>query len=173
MDDLLERDPDELADQPEVRRRLTIPVRDRQAFYDGIAKRLKVGLPPELRRFRHRGAFNLMKIWYDHYRVHYEVVLDQQIDMIELGLHFEDGSASSLAYLALLDGQILEIKDRLGPQIELERWTQSWARIYELRPLVPISDTVCEDCANRLIEMISLLQPIIAGSGIRLERPGE
>ena len=97
-----------------------------------------------------------MKIWFDHYRVHYEVVLDQQINKIELGLHFEDGPASSLAFLALLDRRILEIKDHLGPEIELERWTQSWARLYELRPLVAIDDRVCDDCAKRLAAMICI-----------------
>ena len=173
MEELLEEEPSEATELQQTARRMTIPVQDRQAFYGGIAKRLKTGLPPELRGFRHRGSFNLMKIWYEHYRVHYEVVLDQQINKIELGLHFEDGPASSLAFLTLLDGRILEIKDRLGPQVELERWTQSWARIYELRPLVQIDDTICEEFANRLIELISLLQPMIAGSGIRLERPGE
>jgi len=152
--------------------RMTIPMATRKDFYSGVARRLMTLLPPELRNFRHRGEFNLMKIWFDHYRVHYEVVLDQQINKIELGLHFEDGPASSLAFLALLDRRILEIKDNLGPGIELERWTQSWVRLYELRPLVAIDDSVCDDCAKRLAAMIAYLQPIIAESGIRLERPG-
>ena len=82
---------------------MTIPVATRKDFYAGIARRLMTLLPAELRDFRHRGEFNLMKIWFDHYRVHYEVVLDQQINKIELGLHFEDGPASTLAFLALLD----------------------------------------------------------------------
>jgi hypothetical protein len=152
--------------------RMTIPMATRKDFYSGIARRLMTLLPPELRDFRHRGEFNLMKVWFDHYRVHYEVVLDQQINKIELGLHFEDGPASSLAFLALLDRRILEIKDHLGPGIELERWTQSWVRLYELRPLVAIDDRVCDECAKRLAAMIAYLQPIIAESGIRLERPG-
>jgi hypothetical protein len=150
----------------------TIPVKSRKAFYEGIVRRLKSELPMELCDFRHRGDFNLMKIWFDHYRVHYEVVIDQQIGKIELGLHFEDGPASTLAFLALLDARILEIKDLLGPEIELERWTQSWARIYQLRPLAHIDERVCTDCAERLAAMISVLQPIVAQSGIRLERPG-
>src|SRR5687768_3252914 len=82
--------------------RQAIPVQARKAFYSGIVRRLKTDLPPALRDFHHRGDFNLMKIWFAHYRVHYEVVIDQQINKIELGLHFEDGPASSLAFLALL-----------------------------------------------------------------------
>jgi hypothetical protein len=152
--------------------RTTIPVHDRKAFYAGIVEHLRATLPRELREFRHRGDFNLMKVWFDHYRVHYEVVIDQQIGKIELGLHFEDGPASSLAFLSLLDRRILEIKDRLGPEIELERWTQSWARIYVLRPLTAIDEGVTRECADRLALMIGYLQPIIAASGIPLERPG-
>ena len=152
--------------------RQTIPVQARKALYSGIVRRLRTNLPPNLRDFRHRGDFNLMKIWFEHYRVHYEVVIDQQINKIELGLHFEDGPASSLAFLALLDARILEIKDLLGPDIELERWTQSWARIYQLRPLTQIDERVVADCAERLATMIAVLQPIVTESGIRLERPG-
>jgi hypothetical protein len=159
-------------EQQQIPGRVTIPVPARKAFYSGIVRHLQTRLPRELREFRHRGDFNLMKIWFDHYRVHYEVVIDQQINKIELGLHFEDGPASSLAFLTLLDRRILEIKDHLGPGVELERWTQSWARIYELRPLIAIDDVVTRECADRLALMIGVLQPIIAESGIRLERPG-
>jgi hypothetical protein len=163
-----EGDPEDLP----ISGRMTIPVHARKAFYGGIVEYLHARLPRELREFRHRGDFNLMKVWFDHYRVHYEVVIDQQINKIELGLHFEDGPASSSAFLALLDRRILEIKDRLGPGIELERWTQSWVRIYELRPLTAIDDAVTQECADRLALMIGYLQPIIAESGIPLERPG-
>jgi hypothetical protein len=172
MGELVDNEPD---DDPatEVRTsRGTIPVGARKAFFGGIVNRLRNELPPELRDFRHRGDFNLMKVWYEHYRVHYEVVIDQQIDKLEVGLHFEDGPASSIAFLAMLDARILEIKDVLGPDVELERWTQSWARIYELMPLGPIDDASCGHCAERLAAMIAYLQPIVRSAPIPLERPG-
>ena len=152
--------------------RAIIPVQARKAFFAGIVRELKAGLPPGYQSFRHRGDFNLMKVWFDHYRVHYEVVIDQQIGMIEIGLHFEDGPASTLGFLALLDARILEIKDRLGPEIELERWTQSWGRIYDLRPLTTLNERITVPCGKRLVELITVLQPIVDASGIRLERPG-
>ena len=55
--------------------------------------------------------------------------------MIEVGLHFEDGPVSTAAYLAYFDAHIVERKHELGPELELERWTPSWGRIYELVPL--------------------------------------
>jgi hypothetical protein len=149
-----------------------IPVEQRKAFFSGIVRSLKRDLPSDLRSFRNRGDFNLMKVWYDHYRVHYEVVLDQQIGKIEIGLHFEDGPASSMAFLSLLDRRILEIKHQLGPEIELERWTQSWARLYELHPLVELGPDVTERAAIRLGSFISLLQPIVRTADVRLDRPG-
>ncbi len=153
-------------------RKVVYPVQARKAFFAGIVRELKTNLPAEYRSFRHRGDFNLMKVWFDHYRVHYEVVIDQQIDKIEIGLHFEDGPASTLGFLALLDTRILEIKDVLGPEVELERWTQSWGRLYELRSLQNLDAAVTASCGKRLAELITLVQPIIDASGIRLERPG-
>lgn len=154
--------------------RSSIPMHQRKAFFSGIIEGLSQYLPAELKDFRHRGGdFSLIKIWYDHYRVHYEVALDQQIGKIEIGLHFEDGPASSLQYLALFDAQILEIKDRLGVDVELERWTQSWARIYELRPLTTLDDNMLRTCIERLARFIIEFQPIVAGANIQLERPGE
>ena len=152
--------------------RVVYPVQARKAFFAGIVRELNASLSPEYRGFRHRGDFNLMKVWFDHYRVHYEVVIDQQIGMIEIGLHFEDGPASTLRFLKLLDARILEIKDRLGPEVELERWTQSWGRIYDLRPLTSLDDQITVPCGKRLVELITVLQPMIESSGIRLERPG-
>jgi hypothetical protein len=152
--------------------RAVISVHARKAFFAGIIRELRSGLPAEYQGFRHRGDFNLMKIWFSHYRIHYEVVIDQQIGKIEIGLHFEDGPASTLAFLALLDTRILEIKDLLGPEVELERWTQSWGRLYELRPLLELNDAVTRSCGQRLSELITHLQPIVDSSGIRLERPG-
>jgi hypothetical protein len=167
------RDPiQQVRGDPQNPTRQIISVPSRKAFFAEIVGRLRSDLPPELQSFHHRGDFNLMKVWFDHYRVHYEVVIDQQIDKIEIGLHFEDGPASSLAFLALLDKRILEIKDVLGPNVELERWTQSWARIYELRPLEAITEAETSACAERLVSLIGYLQPIVEASGIRLDRPG-
>lgn len=143
----------------------------RKSFFDGIIRALRRDLPSDLAGFHTRGGqFNLIKIWYAYYRVHYEVVLDQQVNKIEVGLHFEDGPASSLAFLAVLDARILEIKDRLGHQVELERWTQSWARIYEHHPLVSPDRTTTSAIAMRTRMFIEVLQPIVASAGVRMER---
>jgi hypothetical protein len=139
----------------------------RRRFFDGIVKACRKSLPPDLQRFTHSGSFNLMKVWYGYQRIHFEVVLDQQINRIEVGLHFEDGPASTIAYLELLDRQILALKEALGYQTELERWTQSWGRIYELHSLDELTPEVTRLIAGRLDLYIRTLWPTIELSGVQ------
>jgi hypothetical protein len=147
-----------------------ISVDARRRFFARIVRDLRDQLEEPLAAFSHRGDFNLMKVWYANPRVHYEVVIDQQIDRIEVGLHFEDGPASTLAYLRLLDAHLLELKHELGWQVELERWTVSWGRLYELSELVPVTDAVAQATARRLAAFIRLLQPLVEAAAIAPER---
>lgn len=143
-----------------------ITVVARRRFFDGIVKSCRQSLPGDLRKFTHSGSFNLMKIWYGYQRIHFEVVLDQQINRIEIGLHFEDGPASTIAYLDLLDQRILELKEIFGYQMELERWTQSWGRIYELHPLTELTPDVIATVAARVDLYIRTLWPIVESAGV-------
>ena len=150
--------------------RQVFAVADRRRFFAAIVTHLRKSLPEEHRRFAHRGDFNLMKIWWDNPRVHFEVVIDQQIDRVEVGLHFEDGPASTLAYLRALDARVLELKHELGHHVELERWTASWGRLYELTPLEAIDERAGKRLAPRIERFIGALQPIVEAAGVPPER---
>lgn len=150
--------------------RVSISMPARDAFYGRVAERTRSLLSPELRSFTARPMFNIMKFAYDNERVHYEIVLDVTRRWIEIALHFEDGPASTLQYLRLFDSRIVELKDDLGPEIELERWTQSWGRIYELWPLTGVDRALADSVAERLAAYITTLQPILDQSGIKPER---
>lgn len=141
--------------------RAVIGVAARRSFFAAIVTHLRGALPEELRRFAHRGDFNLMKIWWDNPRVHFEVVIDQRIDRIEVGLHFEDGPASTIAYLRALDARVVELKHELGHHVELERWTTSWGRLYELLPLEAVDDKGGKKVALRVDRLIITLQPLV------------
>jgi hypothetical protein len=109
----------------------------RRDFFAEVADRLRAELPRELAGFHDKRTQNLLKIYYDNERIHYEVWLNSQQRMTEIGLHFEDGPVSTAAYLAYFDRYIVELKHELGPDIELERWTQSWGHVYALEPWTP------------------------------------
>lgn len=135
-----------------------------------VVDQTRRALPVELRGFRHRANIALLKIDYGNERVHFEVWADGARRRIELGLHFEDGPASTAAYLALFDSRIVEIKHTLGWEVELERWTLSWGHLFESLPLHAMDRTLALKVADRLTHYITLLQPMVIEAGIPPER---
>jgi hypothetical protein len=153
--------------------RLSFPMKVRDSFFARVTSSLRAGLPPELARFKARPMFNLMKVAYANERVHYEVAFDIERRLLEIALHFEDGPVSTSAYLHLLDRQIVEIKHELGHEVELERWTATWGRLYEIWQLTTLDRDVADRVAERLAAYITLLQPLIEEAGIAPERSAE
>lgn len=153
--------------------RLSFSVAQRNAFFARVVERTRQHVPVELVGFSARPAFNLVKLAYGNERVHYEVAVDNSRRLLEIALHFEDGPISTLAYLRWFDPQIVELKDLLGPEIELERWTVSWGRLYELWPLESLARPVADRVAARLGAYITTLQPRVDEAGIKPERSAQ
>jgi hypothetical protein len=98
---------------------------------------------------------------YHDKRVHYEVWLARKTGRIEIGLHFEGPREFSYHWAALMAPYMPEIQARLGPQVELEEWTASWARVHQTLPYDPLTEALADAVAHRLAEMITVLQPIV------------
>jgi hypothetical protein len=139
---------------------------NRRDFFAVIVADARASLPPELTQFRHRVNSMLLKLDYGNDRVHYEVWADGARGRVEIGLHFEDGPASTMAYLAFFDQRIVEIKHLLGPQIELERWTTSWGHLFESEQLGRLDRRFAEMVARRLAAQIAILQPMVEEAAI-------
>jgi hypothetical protein len=139
---------------------------NRRDFFAVIVADARANLPPELARFRHRMNSMLLKLDYGNDRIHYEVWADGTRGRLEIGLHFEDGPASTMAYLTFFDQRIVEIKHYLGPQIELERWTTSWGHLFESEQLGRLDRRFAETVARRLTAQISILQPMVEEAAI-------
>jgi hypothetical protein len=133
----------------------------RSTFFDGIVANLRKELPEPLRGFHTRRFGHLLKIYFANERIHYEVWVDTRREQIELGLHLEDGPASTLAYLEVLDRNILEIKHALGPDAELGRWTLSWGHLIENWPLDALNKELRELICRRTLLYIVTLQPML------------
>jgi hypothetical protein len=142
----------------------------RRDFFDEIVERLRPALPIEWAEFRHKANSFLLKIYFDNERVHYEVWCDGERQNLEIGLHFEDGPLSTAAYLAHFDGLIVELKDLLGQEVELERWTASWGHLYEHWPMGALTVGLAERVAIRLARLIATLQPLVEAAEIPPER---
>jgi hypothetical protein len=133
----------------------------RATFFDGIVAVLRKELPEPMRGFRTRRFGHLLKIYFDNERIHYEIWVDTRRQQIEVGLHLEDGPASTLAYLEMLDRRILEIKHILGPDAELGRWTLSWGHLIETWPLQTLDKDVRATIGSRTLLYIETLQPML------------
>jgi hypothetical protein len=143
---------------------------NRRNFFAAIVAEVRKDLPAELANFRHRANTMLLKIDYGNERVHYEVWTDGARGRVEIGLHFEDGPASTLAYLAYFDARIVEIKHALGPEIELERWTASWGHLFESAPLGRLDRAFVKSVSARLAAQIATLQPLVEEAGVPAEQ---
>jgi hypothetical protein len=150
----------------------------RRDFFGAVSEAVRVRLPVELASFRARSTMNLLKIQYGaNYRIHYEVWVNSELGLIEVGLHFEDGPESTTRLLLYFDQYILEIKHLLGTEVELERWTKSWGHLHETHPLSPLTRELADRLGDRVARMIVVLQPILEeayqlGLVAREPRPG-
>jgi hypothetical protein len=142
----------------------------RQEFLTRVVNQLRKELPEEFAGFQVKSMSQLVKIYYQNERVHYEVWISSNRQLTESGLHFEDGPVSSAAYLAYFDRLIVELKHELGETIELERWTSNWGHLFEIVPLGKLTDFQSERVANRLAQMITTLQPLVDAAAIPAER---
>lgn len=134
----------------------------RRDFFSDLLESVRRSLPPEWQVYEARQTMNLLKISFGaNYRIHYEAWINAERGYVELGLHFEDGPASTERLLRHFEASILELKDLLGAGIELERWTQSWGHIFELHPVEPLTSAFADRLAARLALQIVVLQPIL------------
>lgn len=139
---------------------------NRRDFFAAVVARVQQKVSPEWAGFRHRANPMLLKIDFGNERVHFEVWPDNARGHVEVGLHFEDGPASTAAYLAYFDQNIVEIKHKLGPAIELERWTVSWGHLFEIHTLRPLDRRFAMEIGDCLARQIDLLQPLVAEAAV-------
>lgn len=133
----------------------------RREFFAAVRDRLQVRLPADVQNINFQTSHRQMKLYYSHQKLHYEIWTNGRDQHIEIGLHFEEGPESTEALIRFFDRHILEIKHELGPEVELERWTNSWGRIFQLLPYQPLTEALAVDVADRLRDMIVVLQPLL------------
>ena len=131
-------------------------------FMDRIEEETVAALPKALREScTHRVRFVWFQLHFHSPKVHYEVCLTRKTERIEIGLHFEGPHDFSYRWAELIAPYMPEIQARLGPQLELEEWTASWARLHETIPYDPPSAALASEIAERLSSIISVCQPIV------------
>lgn len=140
-----------------------MPVHMRVGEFLSLVNERAMSLLPDGLRSGANSRISSSWLWvhYHHPKVHYEVWLARKTGRIEIGLHFEGPREFSYRWAELMAPYMPEIQGRMGPRMELEEWTASWTRVHQTLPYDPLSEPLADECARRLAETITLLQPIV------------
>jgi len=128
------------------------------AVYDALTR----DPPSALEGHEWRIRWSLLQIFFADPKVHYEVWVQKKHRRIELGLHFECEHEESYRWAAALASRADEIMAQLGPDAELEEWTESWTRLHEVRTFEKdLTEELARETAERLARYIAVLQPVV------------
>jgi hypothetical protein len=122
---------------------------------------LRGKLPAGLKDYDYRLFGSWLKVFYGEPRVHFELWFYGHDARYEIGLHFEADQQTNRMLLDYFDSRLVEVKDELGPEIELEQWTKTWSRLYEVHPVISDDAILLERATDRMAEVIRVLQPLL------------
>jgi len=98
--------------------------------------------------------------FFDDPRIHFEAWWHAQTSRLEIGLHLEAEPEVNERIAQGLARRLIEIKARLGPQVDLEPWDRGWVRLYETRAMDGFDPAVVANTAARIAEVITVLWPL-------------
>lgn len=134
-----------------------------RAFLELVAETASAvlsGMDPEVRT-----TASLLQVYFGNPSQHYEVWLRRQVGRLEIGLHFEGPRDENQRRMMRLAEAMPEIVAELGPQVDLEQWTESWTRLHETHPLALLYEGQAEQVGKRLARYVQVLEPIVSPLG--------
>ena len=131
-------------------------------FFVALPNAVRELLPTELKPFKTNVRSWLTQLYYGAPYLHYEVWnLGERRGRVELGLHFESKThAENERLLHGFQMCLFEIKTELGESFEAEPWDKGWSKVYETIERKPFTQGYLEEVAERLAQIIVVLQPI-------------
>ncbi len=108
-----------------------------------------------------RQRFSFLQCYRRDPRVHFEVWPQSRTGRVEVGLHFEGPREFSYRWAEAMARRAPEIMARLGPDVELEEWTPSWARLHRSLPFSELTPSLAREVATALRDFVRVLEPVI------------
>ncbi|MCB0215483.1 MAG: hypothetical protein H6648_04910 [Caldilineae bacterium] len=130
-----------------------------QQFVGQVARRVELGLADAERPARVSRRFSMVQVSYGQPRLHYEAWIQRGRGQVELGLHFEGSAELNGRLLQAFAAEMLAVRGELGPDFELEQWTQSWGRIHAYLRFERVDEALAERVGERLVATVRCLQP--------------
>lgn len=118
-------------------------------------------LGPELSGFSSRQRFGYLQYFRSSPAVHYEIWVQRKTSRLEIGLHFEGVRDDNYAAAEALALRAPDVQARIGPEYELEEWTQQWTRLHRSFPAPVLTAELATDAADRAVSLIEGMEPIL------------
>lgn len=135
---------------------------DRKRLLAQIPDALRPLLPQELWAFETMQSGRLLKVYYGDPAFHFEVWFHESKGLVEVAYHGEGPAAANRLLLERLGTRLIDIKEALGPTVELEPWVRSWVRLCRMLPSGRADQRFLETLVGALAQMIVVVQPLVA-----------
>ncbi|MDP9237818.1 MAG: hypothetical protein M3P30_10585 [Chloroflexota bacterium] len=136
----------------------SLRIRDFLALvHDGVV----AGLGPRLDGLESRQRFGYLQYYRGSPAIHYEVWAQRKTSRVEIGLHFEGERDRNYEAAELLAMRAPDVQARIGPEYELEEWTQSWTRLHRSFAAETLTPELAAESAERVVALVRGMEPII------------
>ena len=125
--------------------------------HEGVGKRLGA----KLGGFDVRQRFSYLQYYRGSPAVHYEVWAQKKTSRLEIGLHFEGERERNYEAAELLAMRAPDVQAAIGPEYELEEWTQAWTRLHRSFAAPSLTPELAAEAAERVTALIRGMEPII------------
>lgn len=143
----------------------SLRIRDFLALvHEGVASRLGRDLDGMTMRRR----FGYVQYYRGEPSLHYEVWVQRKTGRLEIGLHFEGADRDrNYAAAAMLAERSPDVIAAIGPEYDLEEWTNTWTRLYRSFSAPALTPEIASDAAGRAVALMRGMEPIIDDLGLR------
>jgi hypothetical protein len=141
----------------------SLRIRDFLALvHEGMAARLGDSLDG----FDWRQRFGYLQYYRGAPAVHYEIWVQRKTSRLEIGLHFEGEREANYAAAEALALRAPDIQARIGPEYELEEWTQQWTRLHRSFAAPALTLELAHEATDHAVALIRGMEPILDETGI-------
>ncbi|HJP40507.1 MAG TPA: hypothetical protein QGF35_02220 [Dehalococcoidia bacterium] len=120
--------------------------------------------PPE-----RRVMWTTLQYHYGEPWIHYELQPHVGRQMVEIGLHFEGAAEQNERAASLVAHHAGTLLASLGPNWELEEWTNSWRRLHRTLRFKFLNPDLAEEAAEAFAVLVTETSPILSTSDLLSE----
>ena len=114
-----------------------------------------------------RRRFGYLQYYRGAPAIHYEVWVQRKTARMEIGLHFEGERERNYAAAEILAMRAPDVIAAVGPEYELEEWTERWTRLHRSFEAPTLTPDLAGEAAAQVLALIRGMEPILDDMELR------